>query len=42
MGPVRYVSALSIDNTGYRASLIPAKVHLILPGQQAASDDLVA
>jgi hypothetical protein len=33
--------ALCIDNTGYRASLIPGKVYLILPDPQAARDELV-
>ena len=33
--------ALCIDNTGYRASLIPGKVYLILPDAQAAQDELV-
>ena len=33
--------ALCIDNTGYRASLIPGKVYPILPDPQAAKDQLV-
>ena len=33
--------ALCIDNTGYRASLIPGKVYRILPDARAAKDDLV-
>ena len=33
--------ALCIDNTGYRASLIPGKVYSILPDRQAARDELV-
>jgi hypothetical protein len=33
--------ALCIDNTGYRASLIPGKVYPILPDLQAARDGLV-
>ena len=33
--------ALCIDNTGYRASLIPGKVYRILPDLKAAKDDLV-
>jgi len=33
--------ALCIDNTGYRASLIPGKVYRILPDPEAAQDDLV-
>ncbi|MBI4479593.1 MAG: hypothetical protein HY651_06185 [Acidobacteria bacterium] len=33
--------ALCIDNSGYRASLIPGKVYRILPDPRAAKDDLV-
>ena len=33
--------ALCIDNTGYRASLIPKKVYPILPDRQAALDELI-
>jgi hypothetical protein len=33
--------ALCIDNTGYRASLIPGKVYRLLPDPRAAKDDLV-
>lgn len=33
--------ALCIDNTHYRASLIPGKVYRLLPDSQAAKDDLV-
>jgi hypothetical protein len=33
--------ALCVDNTGYRASLIPGKVYRILPDLKAAKDDLV-
>jgi hypothetical protein len=33
--------ALCIDNTGYRASLIPGKVYPILPDPQAARDELI-
>jgi hypothetical protein len=33
--------ALCIDNTDYRASLIPGKVYRILPDPRAARDDLV-
>ena len=33
--------ALCIDNTDYRASLIPGKVYRILPDPKAAKDDLV-
>jgi len=33
--------ALCIDNTAYRASLIPGKVYPILPDLQAARDGLV-
>jgi len=33
--------ALCIDNTGYRASLIPGKVYPILPEPRASKDELV-
>jgi hypothetical protein len=33
--------ALCIDNTDYRASLIPGKVYRVLPDPVAARDDLV-
>ena len=33
--------ALCIDNTDYRASLIPGKVYRILPDPAAAKDDMV-
>ena len=33
--------ALCIDNTGYDASLVPAKVYRVVPDPQAAKDDLV-
>ncbi len=33
--------ALCIDNSDYRASLIPGKVYRILPDAKAAKDDLV-
>jgi hypothetical protein len=33
--------ALCIDNSGYRASLIPGKVYRILSDVKAAKDDLV-
>lgn len=33
--------ALCIDNSGYRASLIPGKVYRLLPDPKAARDDLV-
>jgi hypothetical protein len=33
--------AVCIDNTGYRASLIPGKVYPVLPDPQAARDELV-
>jgi hypothetical protein len=33
--------ALCVDNTGYRASLIPGKVYRILRDPRAAEDDLV-
>ncbi len=33
--------ALCVDNTNYRASLIPGKVYRIVPDPAAAKDDLV-
>ena len=33
--------ALCLDNTGYRASLIPGKVYRILPDPNTTRDDLV-
>ena len=33
--------AVCIDNTDYRASLIPGKVYRVLPDPRAARDDLV-
>jgi len=33
--------ALCIDNSDYKASLIPGKVYRILPDARAAKDDLV-
>jgi len=33
--------ALCIDNTDYRASLIPGKVYRLIPDPRAAKDDLV-
>jgi hypothetical protein len=33
--------ALCIDNSGYRASLIPGKVYRILPDPRALADDLI-
>jgi hypothetical protein len=33
--------ALCVDNTDYKASLIPGKVYRIIPGSQAAKDDVV-
>jgi len=33
--------ALCVDNTDYKASLIPGKVCRIIPDPQAAKDDLV-
>ena len=33
--------ALCVDNTDYKASLIPGKVYRIIPGTQAAKDDVV-
>ena len=33
--------ALCVDNTDYKASLIPGKVYRIIPDAKAARDDLV-
>ncbi|MGH8673259.1 MAG: hypothetical protein ACREVG_03005 [Burkholderiales bacterium] len=33
--------ALCVDNTHYRASLIPGKVYRVIPDPRAAKDDLV-
>ena len=33
--------ALCVDNTDYKASLIPGKVYRIIPDSKAAKDDLV-
>ena len=33
--------ALCVDNSDYRASLIPGKVYRILPHDRAAKDDLI-
>ena len=33
--------ALCIDNTDYKASLIPGKVYRIIPDPKAAKDDLI-
>ncbi len=33
--------ALCVDNTDYKASLIPGKVYRIIPDPKAAADDLV-
>ncbi len=33
--------ALCIDNTGYKASLIPGKVYRLLPDAKAMKDDFV-
>jgi hypothetical protein len=33
--------ALCVDNTDYKASLIPGKVYRIIPDPKAAKDDLV-
>ena len=33
--------AICIDNSGYRASLIPGKVYRLLPDVRAAKDDMV-
>jgi len=41
MKPTTKSFVLCIDNTGYEASLIPAKVYRVMPDQLAAKDDLV-
>jgi hypothetical protein len=33
--------AVCVDNTGYRASLVPGKVYRVLADARAAKDDLV-
>ncbi len=33
--------ALCVDNTDYKASLIPGKVYRIIPDPKAAADDLI-
>ena len=33
--------ALCLDNAGYKVSLIPGKVYLIIPDERGARDDLV-
>ena len=33
--------AICIDNADYEVSLIPGKVYRILPGRQAAEDDMI-
>jgi hypothetical protein len=33
--------ALCIDNTGYKASLIPGKIYRVIPDARAAKDDFV-
>ena len=33
--------ALCLDNTGYKASLIPGKVYRVLPDPRAEKDDLI-
>ena len=33
--------AVCIDNTDYRASLIPHKIYEMIPDEQAAQDDLI-
>lgn len=33
--------ALCLDNTGYKASLIPRKIYEIIPDERAAQDDFV-
>lgn len=37
----RRLFALCIDNTDYKASLIPGKVYRIIPDPKAAKDDFV-
>lgn len=37
----RKLFALCIDNTDYKASLIPGKVYRIIPDPKAAKDDFV-
>ncbi len=41
MKPSTKPFALCIDNTDYKASLIPGKVYRIVPDVKAAKDDLV-
>ena len=41
MKPPTKPFALCVDNTDYRASLIPGKVYPIKPDARAAKDDLV-
>ncbi len=41
MKPPTKPFALCIDNTDYKASLIPGKVYRIIPDPSAAKDDLV-
>jgi hypothetical protein len=41
MRPLRKPFALCVDNSDYRASLIPGKVYRVLSDPQAAKDDMV-
>jgi hypothetical protein len=41
MKEVKKHFALCIDNTDYKASLIPGKVYRIIPDREAARDDMV-
>ncbi len=41
MKPTTKPFALCVDNTDFKASLIPGKVYRIVPDQKAAKDDLV-
>ena len=41
MKPSTKPFALCVDNTDYKASLIPGKVYRIIPDVRAAKDDLV-
>ena len=41
MKPLAKSFARCVDNTDYKASLIPGKVYRIIPDPQAAKDDLV-
>lgn len=41
MKPTTKPFALCVDNTDFKASLIPGKVYRIVPDSKAAKDDLV-